>query len=172
MNRSDLPYAIQRRTVVLNNGCWAWLGNLGGDRRSRPVIYWEGRQVAAPRLVYRLLIDPAFPVVSTDRDDQLDHVAELCPNRPNCVNPAHLEPVTCRENVARYRQTTDKTSRYTGVRRHRNKWRAEVFHDGRQRHLGNFDTEHEAADAYDAALIALGLAPINLLARIGRNEVA
>jgi hypothetical protein len=75
--------------------CWPWVGGQSNGygrfepdatRHSPPRI-----QVAAHRFAYELLVGP-IPDGLT-----LDH---LCRNTL-CVNPAHLEPVTMRENVLR-----------------------------------------------------------------------
>jgi hypothetical protein len=73
------------------NGCWPWLaasdkdgyGFMWGDERHR--------KVRAHRVVYELLVGPLTVGL------QIDH---LCRNR-RCVNPAHLELVTARENTLR-----------------------------------------------------------------------
>lgn len=71
------------------DSCWPWLaatvsGNYG--------YFWaDGMMRRAHRITYELLVGPI-----PDGLD-LDH---LCRN-PNCVNPAHLEPVTHRTNVLR-----------------------------------------------------------------------
>ena len=75
--------------VRKTDGCWEWTacrtrsgyGNIGmGDR----VLF-------AHRVAYELCVGPIPPGLT------LDH---LCRNR-GCVNPAHLEPVTMRENLRR-----------------------------------------------------------------------
>ena len=71
------------------NGCvfWAASTNVYGYGQ-----FWvDGRMVKAHRWAYEYFIGPIPPGL------QLDH---LCRNR-NCVNPAHLEPVTCKENLLR-----------------------------------------------------------------------
>lgn len=70
------------------DGCWPWIGyrNAGGYGR----FHW-GRTQQVHRIAYELLVGPI-----PDGLD-LDH---LCRNR-GCVNPAHLEPVTNRENILR-----------------------------------------------------------------------
>lgn len=78
------------RNVEKTEGCWLWLGWLteeGGYGRFR---YDRGR-VVAHRFAYELLVGPIPPGL------ELDH---LCRTR-RCVNPAHLEPVTHRENTLR-----------------------------------------------------------------------
>lgn len=79
---------VMRRVTVVGD-CWEWNGprTEGG--------YGTAYGTTAHRWVYRCLIGPIPPGL------QLDHVkARGCRSRA-CVNPDHLEPVTCRENLMR-----------------------------------------------------------------------
>lgn len=73
------------------SGCWLWTGATSVQGYG---VMWNGRQdqALAYRVAYLALRGelPAPPL-------QLDH---LCRTR-GCVNPAHLEPVTQRENILR-----------------------------------------------------------------------
>ena len=69
--------------------CWPWPGRIHPEGYGQ--TFWNGHRMNAHRAMYELLIGP----IPTGLD--LDH---LCRNR-SCVNPAHLEPVTRRENIRR-----------------------------------------------------------------------
>jgi hypothetical protein len=70
--------------------CWPWMGarNAWGYGRFDP---GTRHQRGAHQVAYELTVGPVPEGL------QLDH---LCRNR-TCVNPAHLEPVTCKENLLR-----------------------------------------------------------------------
>ena len=68
--------------------CWQWAGvHAQGYGR----CWWNGHSAAAHRVAFELTVGPVPEGL------ELDH---LCRNR-GCVNPAHLEPVTRRENARR-----------------------------------------------------------------------
>jgi hypothetical protein len=71
------------------DGCTEWLG--GKYRGGYGQFRWNGRSGRAHRFAYERVHGPIPEGL------QLDH---LCRN-PSCVNPAHLEPVTNRENCLR-----------------------------------------------------------------------
>ena len=76
------------------NGCWQW--QAATDQNGYGVftigtLSGGGRMWKAHRLSYRIWRG------SIPSWLQLDH---LCRNRP-CINPAHLELVTCRDNIFR-----------------------------------------------------------------------
>lgn len=76
------------RYVDRTGDCWEWTGaKNNGYGKAR----FGDRMHGAHRLIYTHLVGP-IPLGLT-----IDH---LCFNR-SCVNPAHLEPVTIQENVAR-----------------------------------------------------------------------
>lgn len=80
------------KIIVTEGGCWLWLGSLSGPYGK--VNLPKGsptKSVAAHRASYQHLVGP-IPEGLT-----LDH---LCMNK-RCINPAHLEPVTQRENLRR-----------------------------------------------------------------------
>lgn len=82
-------------------GCWLWTGH----------VIWSGyghfsvksRPVKAHRFAYEMLVGPI------PDDLQLDHLCRV----PCCVNPAHLEPVTARENTLRSGGTSAVNARKT-----------------------------------------------------------
>jgi len=81
--------------------CWLWSGAL--NEHGYGLLWLNGRQVRAHRYAYELLVGP-IPKRLT-----LDH---LCRNR-SCVNPAHLDPATLRENILRGVGITAQAARKT-----------------------------------------------------------
>lgn len=81
---------VLRKIKVHPLGCWEFTGRLH-ERGYAYIAGDDGRTWKAHRVVYTAYFG-AIPDGLT-----LDH---LCFN-PRCVNPAHLEPVTNRENVQR-----------------------------------------------------------------------
>lgn len=89
-----LPARFWSKVRVLDNGCWEWTacqfegyGRFGVGSRT------DGTQrtVYAHRWAYENLIGPFLQGLEPDH---------LC-RFPPCVNPAHIEPVTRRENLLR-----------------------------------------------------------------------
>lgn len=79
--------------------CWLWTAALSLDGYGR--FQLDGGPRLAHRVAYQLQVGPIPEGL------QLDH---LCRVR-NCVNPAHLEPVSHQENCARgINAQTEKTS--------------------------------------------------------------
>lgn len=113
------------------NGCWHWLGrHLPSGYATVTLSRLEGKtDTTAHRLAYRLFVGPVA--------DHLD-VDHLCLNR-GCVNPAHLEPVTHRENIHRMPGLFGQRARATTcaeghelVRRSDGRRRCVVCHRARQ----------------------------------------
>ena len=84
---SVLLARVERR-IKKTEACWEWTG---ARATGYGQVWFEGRVQQAHRIVYEALIGPI------PEGFELDH---LCRNRC-CVNPAHLEPVTSRENTMR-----------------------------------------------------------------------
>ncbi len=84
-----LPQRFWSKVHVESSGCWVW------DASKLPTGYgrfsWRGVASYAHRVAFTELSGPI------DKGLDCDH---LC-RRPECVNPAHIEPVTPRENVLR-----------------------------------------------------------------------
>lgn len=75
--------------------CWLWMGprtRLGG--RAGTGGYGKWGNGMAHRVAYEALVGPIPEGL------QLDHLCEVT----NCVNPAHLEPVTGLENLRRWQE--------------------------------------------------------------------
>jgi hypothetical protein len=76
-------------SVLVGDECWNWIGERTPKGYGR--MRHGSEREYAHRVLYELLVGPI------PEGSQLDH---LCRNRA-CVRPAHLEPVTCRENLMR-----------------------------------------------------------------------
>ena len=83
----SLPERIEQK-FTRGLGCWEWTA---ATANGYGYVWSDGRVQPAHRVVYEGLKEPI--------PDGL-HIDHTCHNR-RCVNPEHLEPVTCGENTRR-----------------------------------------------------------------------
>lgn len=108
-----------------DDACWLWTGCIT-SRGYGQIRNETDRRVVAHRVAYELLVGP-IPEGLT-----LDH---LCRTRA-CVNPAHLDPVTMRENILRGEAPAASHARQTHCKRGHEFTEANTYrrrdHHGRQ----------------------------------------
>lgn len=132
MNTADGFWArVNRRGP---NECWPWTG--GKDPRGYGSLEFRGRKDRAHRISYALTHGSIPPGLV------IDHV---CHNL-TCVNPAHLQAVTQKQNTENRGPCKVSRSGIRGVSWHRpaRKWIVWVTHDGQKHYGGVFADLHEA----------------------------
>lgn len=137
--RTELISISERfwNSVVKTDSCWLWVGHRQPFGHGRFTV--NGKGVLTHRYSYELLVG------DIPRGLDLDH---LCRNPP-CVNPAHLEPVTHRENCIRGARVLNKKSGLPmGVYKIRNRYASSRVINGKKYYCGVFDTPEEAHEAY------------------------
>lgn len=90
MPSQSLEIRLKNNSTINAGGCWVW--KLSKDRDGYGQIKLPGRITRRAHRVSYAVFNGAF-----DESLQLDH---LCRVR-SCINPDHLEPVTCAENLHR-----------------------------------------------------------------------
>src|SRR5574337_677951 len=117
--------------------CWLWTS---ATNKGYGLFMLDGKAQWAHRLTYE---DANGPI---PEGREIDHI---CRN-PACVRPSHLRAVVHIENM-RYQTgpRRNNTSGYRGVTRARNKWKAQLKHEGKCLNLGHFDTPEEASRVYE-----------------------
>ena len=92
-----------------------------------------------PIYMHRFILDaPPDKVVDHVNGDTLDNRKE------------NLRLATRAENLRNRPKERSNTSGYKGVWRNKKRWAASITYEGKQYHLGTYDTPEEAAQAYDA----------------------
>lgn len=90
---ADIQRFEDKVAVAGADECWLWTAGCDPDGYGHFKL--NGKTVRAHRLAYELAVGPIPDGL------QIDHVKKRGCRHKNCVNPRHLEPVTCRENLAR-----------------------------------------------------------------------
>ena len=111
MNSEEIPQRVidrlMSRHVEDENGCWMWQGATSSGYGR---VSWKAAEGPVWRQAHRVLYVAMTGRVIPDGHD-LDHlchdpavcapeVADDCPHR-RCINPAHMNPSTRRENLLR-----------------------------------------------------------------------
>ena len=123
------------------DSCWIWKGTVNPDSG-------YGRFVVDKKNLYAHRYSYEFFNEEIAEKMVIDHLCRV----PACVNPSHLEAVTNRENGIRGNRVLKKKDGLpVGVRKHYNKFKAQIQINGATVHLGSYETVESASRAYNLA---------------------
>lgn len=121
--------------------CWTYTGRLNAKGYAH--VHHNGGKIMAHRLAYQIAVGP----IPAGR--YIDHI---CHNRA-CVNPAHLRPVTAKQNTENHSGAyANNRLGVRGVRKRpdSDRYEARVNHNGTSHYLGVFPSVEEANAAVTA----------------------
>jgi len=91
-------------------------------------------------------------ILNPKRNQVVDHIDH---DKSNCLR-SNLRVCTQSQNMMnQLKQKGSTSSKYKGVTRYPNKWRASIGYQNRTIHIGYYDSEKEAARAYNNAAIKM-----------------
>lgn len=122
--------------LVKGAGCW-FLDGIAPGNQGYVSVYFKGSSVRGHRASY------AFYNGEIPADKQVDHMCRV----RHCVNPAHLQLVTAKENSENISLRKDNSTGVRGVQRRGSRFRTAVGHHGRKYTAGTFDSLEEAEQA-------------------------
>lgn len=135
------------RKVAMTNGMTALVDEEDYEKVMGFNWYLKNKRYAAAGdktlFMHRLLLPecPPWPL------GEIDHInGNGLDNRRS-----NLRICTKAQNQWNARRRTDNTTGYKGVSKHGNRFKAYIFADGKQIHLGMFATPEEAAEQYKIA---------------------
>ena len=160
MNTNEVPSnrEIWKSVDGYRNYEVSWFGrvrNAKTDRILKPILGSHGyfvvnlyKQGKAKQHCIHVLVAHEW-VVNPDSKRNVDHI-------DGCKTNNHFENLrwaTHTENAQNMKIRANTSSVYKGVAFHKpnRKWRTQLTFDGKVRHIGYFETEREAAEAYNAA---------------------
>lgn len=122
--------------------------NVCPNRGDREILYATGRLTSGG---YAYL--HRFILGITDRHTKVDHINHNGLDNRRC----NLRIGSHQQNVFNRRPNLHATSQYKGVHwvKSRERWRAKIRFNGHAIHLGDFESEREAAEVYDGAALML-----------------
>jgi hypothetical protein len=146
MKTSVLERFWSKVNVGREDECWLWSAYRNNHGYGQVRI--KGRLFLAHRHAYEISVGPIPGGM---------HIDHMC-HTPACVNPGHLRAVTVKQNQEnRAGAQRDSKSGVRGVwwRPGRNKWQAQVEHNGRVYTVGSFTSLQEAEAAVKAKRLEL-----------------
>lgn len=140
-------------------GYWLKASRQTSGHRYLTYIDTDGKQQYIH--LHRLVVLCYVPNPDPETLTKVDHRD----SNPDNNHHTNLRWVTPRQNCQNLvkNKTGATSSKYIGVGWHKKdqRWRAQIRLNGKNRGLGNFRSEVDAAKAYDNTLVAAGLAPVN-----------
>ena len=124
---------------------WSCCNNLKPDNIGYIRIGINKKHYLLHRIIY-LYFNEDWDINDNPRNNQIDHInINKLDNRIE-----NLRVVNCSQNNRNKKKRPNCTSKYRGVYldKKKNKWKAQIKIDDKNKHLGYFDTEEEASEAY------------------------
>ena len=137
-------YAIVDTEDLRRLSRFRWCTSKKSKKSSKPLIYAHRND--GDKIVY-MHREVLSEVLLVDASKEIDHInGNSLDNRKT-----NLRVCTRRQNAQNLRKGKGYSSRFKGVCWSKNtgKWRARIDHSDKQIHLGYFESESQAAKAYD-----------------------
>ena len=133
-----LVWKISRSNIVKvgdNVGCLITKGS-----NTYYYVRIEGKLYPVHRIIYKML-NPEW-----DEETLIDHIKHSNPPNNNIKN---LREASHQQNIFNKRPKDNRYTKFKGITKRKNNWVAQITYNKKHYHIGSYESEEDAAKAYD-----------------------